>query len=206
LWSCLLLVLLPAAVQLAWLLPVMLCALAIVMIVFISRYSSLRRTRPLIYTLGGLAVLIELIWLAMLRWSPAQAPQLTVPHVIVWVLFLVMVVIRKVRSLVREPYVTVSVVLGAASGYLTVGIAGGTLLSTLWLLHPSSFLASALPSHGEVPPALMSASFGLLTAVGTQVLNPADVSAQVMANVITISGQMYVAILIALILSRVQQR
>jgi len=42
--------------------------------------------------------------------------------------------------------------------------------------------------------------------VGTAVLAPSNINAQVMANVITISGQLYVAILIALILGRVQNR
>jgi hypothetical protein len=52
----------------------------------------------------------------------------------------------------------------------------------------------------------MAASFGLLTTVGTAVLSPASVTAQVMATVITVAGQLYVAILIALILSRVHRR
>jgi hypothetical protein len=46
----------------------------------------------------------------------------------------------------------------------------------------------------------------LLTTVGTTVLTPSNINAQVIANVITISGQLYVAILIALILGRAQKR
>jgi hypothetical protein len=52
----------------------------------------------------------------------------------------------------------------------------------------------------------MAASFGLLTTVGTSVLTSSNVTVQVIANVITIAGQLYVAILIALILGRVQKR
>ncbi|MFZ9850083.1 MAG: hypothetical protein ACO3EF_05865, partial [Vulcanococcus sp.] len=55
-------------------------------------------------------------------------------------------------------------------------------------------------------PALMVAAYGLLTTVGTAILSPADVSAQVVATAITIAGQLYVAILIALVLGRVHQR
>jgi hypothetical protein len=132
---------------------------------------------------------------------------------VVWVLFLLVTVVRKVKSLIREPFVTTSVVLGAASGYLTVGIAGGVLLTAMWVLQPSAFVASALPAMSAgavasvaVAPALMAASFGLLTTVGTSVLTPSNVTVQVIANVITIAGQLYVAILIALILGRVQKR
>jgi len=55
-------------------------------------------------------------------------------------------------------------------------------------------------------PALMVASFSLLTTVGTEVLNSANLTAQLIANLITIAGQLYVAVLIGLILGRVNQR
>jgi hypothetical protein len=42
--------------------------------------------------------------------------------------------------------------------------------------------------------------------VGTEVLNSANLTAQLIANLITIAGQLYVAVLIGLILGRVNQR
>jgi len=211
----LMVLLLPLAQQRPWLLSLMLCLLAVELIVFVSRFSSLRQTRPLIYGLGALAVVMELVWHLTLVWMPVLGRALTLPHVIVWVLFLLLAVLRKVKSLIAEPFVTVSVVLGAASGYLTVGIAGGVLLTALWVWQPSAFVASMLPPLVPGPaadltvavaPALMAASFGLLTTVGTSLLSPSSITAQVLANVITIAGQLYVAILIALILGRVHQR
>jgi hypothetical protein len=83
----------------------------------------------------------------------------------------------------------------------------------MWVLQPSAFVLSSLPPVAgaggggvAVAPALMAASFGLLTTAGTAVLIPSNINVQVIANVITISGQLYVAILIALILGRVQKR
>jgi hypothetical protein len=138
---------------------------------------------------------------------------ITLPHVLVWLLFLLVVVVRGVRALMRERVVNVSVLQCAISGYFTLGIAGGVMLTAMWVLQPSAFVASALPvmSAGAatsvaVAPALMAASFGLLTTVGTSVLTSSNVTVQVIANVITIAGQLYVAILIALILGRVQKR
>ena len=213
----LLLALLPLAQRVPWLLSVLLSVLAIVLISTVSRYSPLRSSRPLIYSLGGVAVVLELIWHMALRWAPLLGRWLTVAHVSVWVVFLLVAVVRKVKTLIREPFVTVSVVLGAASGYFLVGIAGGALLTALWVLHPAGFNVSALPPllpgealHADgtvaMAPALMVAAYGLLTTVGTDILAPADVSAQVLANAITIAGQLYVAILIALVLGRVHQR
>jgi hypothetical protein len=212
-YELLLLLLLPVAQQVTLLLSLLLIGQATVFMVFVSRYSALRRTRPLMYGLGCTAIAMEVIWHAALFWSPSLGRTLTMPHVVVWVLFLLVAVVRKVKSLIREPFVTTSVVLGAASGYLTVGIAGGVLLTATWVLQPSAFLASALPALSAnavasvaVAPALMAASFGLLTTVGTSVLTSSNVTVQVIANVITIAGQLYVAILIALILGRVQKR
>ncbi|MEB3265343.1 MAG: hypothetical protein VKN13_01870 [Cyanobacteriota bacterium] len=213
----LLLGLLPLAQRVPGLLSLLLIVLAIVLVSTVSRYSPLRSTRPLIYGLGGLAVVLELVWHGMLLWAPPVGRWLTLPHVAAWVLFLLVAVVRKVKTLIREPFVTVSVVLGAASGYFLVGIAGGVLLTALWVLHPGGFSVTALPppqpdgSHGGaavmvVAPALMAGAYGLLTTVGTDLLAPGDVSVQVLAYGITIAGQLHVAILIALILGRVHRR
>ncbi|MBM5790286.1 MAG: hypothetical protein FJ053_00750 [Cyanobacteria bacterium M_surface_10_m1_298] len=206
------LLLLPLAQSVTWLLSVLWVVLAIEMLVFLSRYSALGR-RSLMYGLGGLAVVLEIIWHLALVWTPALGKALTLPHVMVWVAFLLVTAIRKVKSLVREPFVTFSVVLGAASGYLSIGLAGGVLLTALWVLQPSAYVAAALPPVSPmgditvaVAPALMAAAFSLLTTVGTDVMNSANVTAQVVSNLITISGQLYVAILIGLILGRFHQR
>lgn len=125
---------------------------------------------------------LELIWHGALIWAPALGRWLTLSHVSVWLLFLLVAVVRKVRTLIREPFVTISVVAGAASGYFLVGIAGGVLLTALWVLHPAGFAVSALPPlpgpvHSVdntliVAPALMASAYGLLTTVGTDVLVP----------------------------------
>jgi hypothetical protein len=212
-YELVLLLLLPLAQLFPPLLSLLLIGQALVFMVFVSRFSSLKGSRPVMYALGCLAIALEVIWHLALIWTPDFGRVLTMPHVVVWVMFLLLAVVRKVRSLIREPFVTMSVVLGAASGYLTVGIAGGVLLTAMWVLQPAAFVAANLPALGlsgdasvAVAPALMAASFGLLTTVGTDVLTSSNVAVQVLSNVITIAGQLYVAILIALILGRVQKR
>ncbi len=212
-YELVLLLLLPLAQLYPPLLSLLLIGQALVFMVFVSRFSSLKGSRPVMYALGCLAIALEVIWHLALIWTPDFGRVLTMPHVVVWVMFLLLAVVRKVRSLIREPFVTMSVVLGAASGYLTVGIAGGVLLTAMWVLQPAAFVAANLPAIGlsgdasvAVAPALMAASFGLLTTVGTDVLTSSNVAVQVLSNVITIAGQLYVAILIALILGRVQKR
>ena len=207
------LLLLPLTQRLPGLLSLLLCLLAAVLLVFTSRFSPLRRSKRLIFALGGLAIAMELLWHGSLILAPSLGRWLTFLHVLIWLLFLLTAVVRKVLTLNREPIVTASVVLGAASGYFTLGIAGGILLTALWVLDPSSFNAAVLPpvSAGQPPvlavaPALMVSAFGVLTAVGSSVLNPASVGAQVVATSLAITGQLYVAILIGLILGRAQRR
>jgi hypothetical protein len=209
----LLLLLLPLAQGHPWLLSVMLVLLALVLMVFVSRYSPLRQSRPLIYGLGALAIGLEILWHGALIQAPGLGRMLTVPHVFVWLVFLSVGVFRKVKTLVREPYVTVSVVLGAASGYLLIGLAGGLLLTPLWAVQPAAFVLDSLPQVQAgnsidlaVAPALMAASFTMLTTVGTTILKTSNVAGQVVTTVITILGQLYVAILIALILGRYHRR
>jgi hypothetical protein len=104
--------------------------------------------------------------------------------------------------------------MGAASGYLLIGMAGGLLLTALWVLDPAAFDLTALPAVGStaalpnvsVAPALMAASFTMLTTIGTTVLKTSHVGGQVVTTVITVVGQLYVAILIALILGRFRWR
>ena len=138
-----------------------------------------------------------------------------VPHVVVWVAFLALVLIRKVKGLVREPFVTVSVVMGAAGGYLLIGIAGGLLFTALWVFQPGAFNLPPIPHLSSGPlafsrlaaaPVLMAGAMNLLTTAGTDLLNPRNVTAQVISSAITISGQLDVAILIALILGRFHRR
>ncbi len=212
----LLLLLLPVAQHVPWLLSVLMISLCCVLIGFVSRFSPLKRTKPLVYSLGAIAVLMEVVWHLGLRFNPTLGQWLTVPHVVAWLIFLTLTLLRKVRTLINEPYVTTSVVLGAASGYLLVGIAGGVMMIAISALSPLSLTVADLSkapvigsaSVGVVAdaPSLMAASFNMLTTVGTPVVNPTDVLGQVAVTIITVSGQLYVAILIALILGRYHKR
>jgi hypothetical protein len=207
---------LPLAALWPGLLSLMLLLLATVLLVFLTRYSLLRRSRPVVYVFGGLAIAMEVLWHLLRQLNPHWAVVLTVPHVVVWVVFLTLALLRKVNGLVREPFVTVSVVMGAASGYLLIGIAGGLLFSALWVFQPQAFNFTDLPVAGShanrisvlmtVGPSLMAGAMNVLTTAGTDLLNPRNVTAQVMSSAITVGGQLYVAILIALILGRFHRR
>ena len=212
-YELLFLLLLPLAQLFNQLPSLLLIGYAVVLMVFVIRFSRVPRAKPLMFLLGGTAIGLELIWRGALAWQPALGRMITLPLVVVWLLFLLAVVVRGIRSLIREPFVTMSVLQGAAGGYLTLGIAGGVMLNCLWVLQPSAFVGTALPApisnggpSGHIAAALMNASFGLLTTIGTDVLDAKNVTVHALATMITLSGQLYIAILIGMILGRVHKR
>ena len=74
------------------------------------------------------------------------------------------------------------------------------------LQYPLGDQLPALGSTLDVAPTLMAGSMNLLTTAGTSLLDPRNVTAQVVSSAITVTGQLYVAILIALILGRFHRR
>jgi hypothetical protein len=121
--------------------------------------------------------------------------------------------LRKVRALMLEPYVTQAVVMGAASGYLLIGYLGAFLLHTLLLWQPSAFSINQIapgidpiqaPLHAF--PSMVMASFGALTSTGAEIGRPGEVLADTGCMAITIVSQLYGAVLIALILGRFHRR
>jgi len=188
-------------------------ALAVVMMVFLTRFSPLQRSKRWLYGLGLSAIVFEGIWLATLAESPGLAKHLTLPHLLIWGLFIGYFLLREVRTLIIEPYVTLEVLMGAASGYLLIGYAGGFLLHTLLIWQPDAFEMTYLPAGLNpvsnplrVFPAMVSASFEALTTVSNTVASPGHLLSHYGVLVITIIGQLYVAVLIALVLGRFHRR
>jgi hypothetical protein len=211
--TCLVLLLQPLAGWWPLLNPLAAIGLALVMMLFLTRFSPLRARRRLFYGLGTAAIAMELVWILALATYPALARHLSIPHLLIWVVFIVTFLLRKTRVLMREPYVTLSVVMGAAAGYLLIGYAGGFLLHTLLLWQPSGFDLALLPdgsAHTSDPlrdfPTMVLASFSSLTTLGTTILRPGPLLSTTGGLVITLTGQLYVAVLIGLILGRFHRR
>lgn len=187
--------------------------LALVMMLFLTRYSPLRARRRLFYALGIAAIVSELLWLIGRQILPGVSVHLGMVHLLIWTLFIGVFLLRAVRALMLEPYVTQAVVLGAASGYLLIGYLGAFLLHTLLIWQPAAFSVSQL-APGIDPlgaplhffPEMVVASFGALTTTGANISQPGYVLASTACLAITVVGQLYVAVLIALILGRFHRR
>jgi hypothetical protein len=186
--------------------------MAMVMMIFLTRNSAVRVHKSWLYGLGTSAILFEVIWLIGMANLPAFARHLTLIHLLLWALFIGYFILRKVHSLMLEPYVTAYVLMGACSGYLLIGYAGGFLLHSLMIWHPAALDPAYLPAGIDpiaqplkVFPAMVSASFEALTTLSNGVSRPGDLGSRVCCLTIAILGQLYVAMLIGLILGRFNQ-
>ena len=125
-------------------------ALELFFLHLVVHLSVLRSGRRLVYALGGCSLLVELLWIGSRHGGAAVAipvpwiGSLALLRFVLFVLFSGLVMVRLVRSLIREPFVTTSVLMGAAAGYVLIGLLGGVLLNTLYLLHPVAFGGAAL--------------------------------------------------------------
>ena len=177
----------------------------------IHKTTMIKKGVQLLYFLGSLVFIVELLWfLSDLGFLDfifhgflfTHAPSFSLIRFFLWFLFFGILLLRWIKSLMREPLVTNSVVMGAGAGYLLLGFIGGVLLNTLYSFQPSAFIG--LPDN---PTAVLDvASFGYLTTLGSSVVNDDVVLGQVGALTISLAGQLYVAILIALVLGKFHQR
>ncbi|MFZ0408328.1 MAG: hypothetical protein WAM11_09495 [Cyanobium sp.] len=188
-------------------------AVALVMMVFLTRYSPLEIHKRWLYGLGISAIGFELIWLSTLVHMPSLAKHLTLPHLLIWALFIAYFLVRKVRTLMMEPYVTMGVLQGAAAGYLLIGYLGAFLLHTLLIWQPLAFNLDYLPARINpiteplrAFPSMVTASLEALTTTSNSISNSGYLLGHIGTLIITILGQLYVAVLIGLVLGRFHQR
>jgi hypothetical protein len=203
----------PLAVELPIINSIGPIALALVILLCLIRNSALQARKQLMFRLGGLAIFSELIWLCTVYLHMPWMLHLAIPRLIIWSLFIGLFLLRMTRALMREPYVTPSVVMGAAAGYLLIGYFGALLLNTLLLWQPEAFNLALLPPAVDplreptrTFPALLMASLGSLTTTGTSITLPNQLLGSTASLVIALLGQLYVAVLIALVLGRFRQR
>ena len=214
-YALVLLVLLLLAQPLAHALPLLNCGLVILLatylMVCLTRVSPLLNSRIPAYCLGCTAIAMEIPYAVMIMQQKGPSFLFTLVHIVVWIAFFGLYLFRMVRAVIREPYVTTSVVMGAAFGYLLIGFSGGMVLDALMYLQSDSFapLKDVFNSSDGLIlrlPQMILGSFGYLTSVGTATVVPVSLMAQVICTLITIVGQLYIAIMIGLILGRFHHR
>jgi hypothetical protein len=161
------------------------------------------------------SLLAELLWIG----APETLRLAGLPLLVLFTLFIGRSLRLLLHALAREEKVDGEVLAGASAGYLLLGIAGGLLLTLLDSLLPGSFrdsitgLSLSMPAIGSLAQAghlwdqgfqrLNYFAFVTLTTVGYGDVIPTAPVVQVVCIALSVVGPLYLALVLGLLLSRV---
>jgi hypothetical protein len=173
--------------------------MALLMVAAVLSLCFERRQRLFALLLGIPAVLLSFGGHAL----PGQASDsvLFAGH-LCEVLFLAGASVLIVKSLFCAPTLTFDSILGAACGYLFLGLGWAVLYSLIEGVRPGSFqISPKLVTGGEqarpLPHVLTYYSFVTLTTVGYGDVSPVSPATRTLAWVEAITGQFYLAVIVA---------
>ncbi len=161
--------------------------------------SGSRRHRIVVILFGMLALLFTWIGHAV----PVEvAPAFQITGRSLNALFLTYAVVATVRAIFARGEITLDSLAGVVSGYLLLGTAWGVFYSALFLASPEAFNFGEqfLMSTGEESsqmPVFIYYSFVTLTTVGYGDITPVTQTARTLSWAEAVSGQLYIAVLVA---------
>lgn len=176
--------------------------------------------RMRVYRLLGLVTLVaSLVWYL----TPLQQRSTGVPLLVLWTLLVLWSCERLIRNLAVERIINREVLLGALAGYLLLGLAAGLVFSALETVVPGSFASTRamdtplLRSHGQTADLgspvwaldfvqLNYFAFVTLTTTGYGDIHPMTPQTQMICVLVAISGTMYLALVMGLLISRYTAR
>ncbi len=177
--------------------PFLALALSLVIIAGLMAMRSERKLLLLALLLGVPAVLVR--WIAML--FPDQTP--AVFGFLFPIFFLSFFVLFLLRTVITADRITEDTIAGALSVYLLLGFVWSLIYQWLVLIEPGSFHASAdlLASGALDRMDLLYYSFITLATVGYGDITPVTPLAQSFAYAEAVTGVLYVAVLVARLVS-----
>jgi ion channel len=130
-----------------------------------------------------------------------HSPMLTLAGTVCWLLFVVFVTVSQLRSVLRQRAVTGETICMAVSVYLLMGFSWALLYAIIFQRHPEAF--SGIPTQTKLTgfqhffPILGYFSLTTLSTIGFGDITPLTLQARYAAVAEGITGQFYLAILVA---------
>lgn len=110
-------------------------------------------------------------------------------------------VVLGVRWLFASARITVATLLSAVSVYLLVGVTFGMLYVAIYLYAPSAFSGVSLAGRSAEIAELMYYSLGTLSTSAFGDILPAHPMTRLLANIESVTGQLYMAVLVAILIT-----
>ena len=169
-------------------------------IVFLLSALALSKYRSKIFNLAVIIIIIE--WVSEIF----TISILVKISLIVNILFFVLIVVLIILQIAQAKTVTPQIIIESISGYLLLGLAMSILIAFVCAIDPSAFGFKHLTE--EMVPSVSYASnyiyfgFVTLTTLGYGDVAPLTPVAKSLSNFISIAGQMYVAVIIAVLVGK----
>lgn len=152
---------------------------------------------------SGYGIIIVIATIAFLWLSIAadwQNTYLQALRMVIMTLFFVLTFWKMVREIFKLKEVTGKVVIGAIGAYLLLGFIGSFLFEIVQLLYPGSFTNMALFADGFYGGLYFS--FVTISTLGYGDISPLTAQGQAVAILVSLSGQLYLAILMAMLVGK----
>ncbi len=197
--------------RLSWIGPLGYALIALLLTQLVMIRKTVLTLEDRLYQLLGLAALI-----ALLMWevTPVRWVISGVPLVLTWSVLVGWSVIRLVEQLSQERKVTAGLLMGAAAGYMLLGLTAGLVMSAVETIQPGSFEPlNILQESSSGPDASVLVStrafsqinyfaFICLTTVGFGDIQPVMPISRMLAVVTGIIGPLYLAVVMGVLIGR----
>jgi len=200
-----------AVPQFYWPAPICYSVIAILITRLLARKVKQHVWRERLYQWLGWAALLSL-WFWLL--TPSHWSYSGIPLIWSWIALVVWSLIRLVKQLSRERQVNAMVLMGAAAGYLLLGITAGLVMNALYTVEPNSFALLDLPNqtitgnnHSLLNTHQRFAeinyfAFVCLTTVGFGGIQPILPAARMVSVTTSIVGPLYLTLMMGVLISR----
>jgi len=119
---------------------------------------------------------------------------------IISIIFWGWVTISVLRQISKENEVSIQVIYGAISGYILIGLMGAMVAAMIELVIPGSYNFSVIIEYDYSD--FFYFSFVTLTTLGYGDITPVNRPAETLSIVLSLAGQLYMTILIAILIGK----
>ena len=122
-------------------------------------------------------------------------------HLLFLVVFFSLIIISLIRFISKSALVNINVIISFIIIYLLIGIVGGSLAFLSFKIYPTAY---SLPDNITEPRFIefMYFSYVTISSVGYGDITPTRLETQTLSYLMAITGQLYVAIIIAMLVGK----